>query len=80
MEQRFRRQLLALGRLMADERHMRERFAASIDEIRSAPLERWPYPDDVRDVLMASGLAPAVVDALTAQFERAFWAGGRPGG
>ena len=80
MEQRFRRQLLALGKLIADERQLRERFAESIEEIRSAPIERWPYPDDVRDLLMASGLAPAVVDALTVQFEREVWGGGRPGG
>ena len=73
MNQEYRRKFLALDTLRGDEVRLRQQLGALIADVRSAPIDRRPYTDDVRDALMSIGLATSIVSDLTNRYELAVW-------
>ena len=78
MNQEYRRKFLALDTLRGDKQRMQEQVAVLIADVRSVPVDRWPYAGDVRDVLMSIGLEPAAVDELVTRYELDVWGRGLP--
>lgn len=71
MDRRFRKALFALAREASDAPDLRERFDAFIAEVRSHPAQVRPYPDEVRDTLLALSFRPEVADDLHRRYRDA---------
>lgn len=75
MQQVFRRQLLALGRIDRDEAAADEQCRAFVRSVLGASLEARPDTQGVRDVLTSIGASRAATDRFVDAFDAAVWSG-----
>ncbi len=71
MERRFRKALFALARETSDASDLRARFDEFIAEVRAHPAQVRPYPDEVRDTLLALSFRPEVAADLHRRYRDA---------
>jgi hypothetical protein len=73
MEQVYRRQLLALGKLRGDAASVDACSREFIRGVLAGPLGSRPNSQGVEDVLFGSGAEPAAVARFLAAFDTAVW-------
>lgn len=73
MEQTYRRQLLALGRLDGEHDEVDTRAREFIRDVLAGPLTSRPNTQGVEDVLSSSGAAAATVARFAHAFHAAVW-------
>ncbi len=71
MDRRFRKALFALAREAVDASDLRARFDDFIAEVRTHPASVRPYPDEVRDTLLALSFRPEVAADLHRRYRDA---------
>ncbi len=71
MDRRFRKALFRLAREASDAPDLLERFDEFIAEVRSHPAPVRPYPDEVRDTLLALSFRPEVAADLHRRYRDA---------
>lgn len=75
MQQRFRRQLLAIG---GRDGNRDQEFATFLQSVMAAEREDRPTSEGVLDVLLASRLTHADATAFADHFEEAVWGATSP--
>ena len=75
MQQVYRRQLLALGRLGGDEELLDAQCQRFIRTALAARLNTRPHTEAVLDVLLSSGASSAVAARFVGAFDEAVWRG-----
>ena len=79
MQQAFRRQLLALGRLGGSQELADSHCRQFIRSVLAASIDVRPHTEAVLDVLRSSGAPTAATTRFTETFEAAVWPiAGRP--
>lgn len=74
MQQVFRRQLLAMGRMNSDV-VVDEQCHKFVRSVLGAALELRPDTQGVRDVLTSAGASTAATDRFVDAFDAAVWSG-----
>lgn len=73
MQQVFRRQLLALGRIGGDDVTVDGQSRAFIRSVLAAAIETRPDTQGVRDVIASMGASMAATDRFVDAFDAAVW-------
>ncbi len=76
MQQVFRRELLALGRIDGDEVAVDEQCRTFVRSVLGAAIETRPDTQDVRDVIASMGASTAAMDRFVDAFDAAVWRSG----
>ncbi len=78
MQQRFRRQLLALKRADPGEIELDARFQQFMTAVRAEPIGERPSAVEVMDVLLAINVRRETATALSDTYYQAAWATATP--